>query len=134
LTAWAAPAITADDALAALAAIDADARLSLPRGGETVWGQDDTEALLGRVLLLARRPADAALHLRNATADCFALRWPFEHIHAALDLGRALEQTGDAPGACDAYQRVLARWGSAKPASTTADAARAAARALSCSK
>jgi serine/threonine-protein kinase len=134
VAAWAAPATTADDARAALAAIDADPRLSLPRGGEAVWGQGNAEALAGRVLLLAQRPADAAPHLRNATADCFALRWPFEHVRAGLDLGRALEQSGDTAGACDAYGRVLARWGTAKPPSATATAARAASRALSCAR
>jgi serine/threonine-protein kinase len=53
-------------------------------------------------------------------------------MHAVLDLGRALEQTGDTAGACAAYARVLAKWGTAKPRSITADAAREGVRRLRC--
>jgi hypothetical protein len=52
------------------------------------------------------------------------------NLRAALILGRAREAKGDTAGACEAYARVLSRWGSAKPRSVTADAARA--RAVHC--
>jgi serine/threonine-protein kinase len=57
---------------------------------------------------------------------------PFGHVHAALDLGRALEAKNDTPGACDAYAKVLARFGKAKPRSVSAEAARARRSALRC--
>ena len=44
----------------------------------------------------------------------------------------ARESAGDPAGACLAYQRVLDRWGSATPRSTTADLARARMRPLQC--
>jgi serine/threonine-protein kinase len=53
-------------------------------------------------------------------------------MHSTLDLGQALEATGDATGACGAYRKVLARWGNAKPKSVTADKARARSKALRC--
>jgi hypothetical protein len=41
-------------------------------------------------------------------------------------LGAALEKTGDSAGARDAYGKLLARWGDAKPRSVFAERARAA--------
>ncbi len=132
--AWASPVQTAEDATQALAALSRDPRLSLPGGGEDLWLDDDADALAGRTLLLAGKPADALPLLRRATANCFALSWPFQHMHALLDLGRALEQTGDTAGACTSYAGVLTKWGHAKPRSITADAAREGARRLRCSR
>jgi serine/threonine-protein kinase len=130
--AWASPAVTRDDATAAMGALARDPRLALPRGGEDMWLDHDADALAGRVLLLAGKPAEALPLLRRASNDCFALDWPYQHMHAVLDLGRALEQTGDTAGACAAYARVLAKWGTAKPRSITADAAREGVRRLRC--
>jgi serine/threonine-protein kinase len=70
--------------------------------------------------------------LRAAAASCSALQAPIDHTRAQLDLGRALEQTGDAGGACAAYKIVIDRWGAAKPRSVTADFARVRRRALAC--
>jgi serine/threonine-protein kinase len=57
---------------------------------------------------------------------------PMAHTRALAHLGMAREATGDKDGACRAYASVLARWGSAKPRSVTADEVRAKARALDC--
>jgi serine/threonine-protein kinase len=130
--AWASPVQTAEDAAQALAALSRDPRLALPRGGEDLWLDDDADALAGRTLLLAGKPAEALPLLHRAAANCFALSWPFQHMHALLDLGRAQEQTGDTAGACASYARVLAKWGAAKPRSVTADAARDGSRRLRC--
>jgi eukaryotic-like serine/threonine-protein kinase len=92
------------------------------------------DAEIGRVYLLANLFDDAIPYLRRAVANCEVLQSPFEHTHAALDLGRALERKSDTPGACDAYAKILARWGHAKPRSVTADAARERSKALSCSR
>ncbi len=132
VVAWASPVQTAEDAAQALAALSREPRLALPGGGEDLWLDDDADALAGRTLLLAGKPGDALPLLRRATANCFALSWPIQHMHGLLDLGRALEQTGDAAGACASYAQVLAKWGAAKPRSVTADAARDGSRRLRC--
>jgi eukaryotic-like serine/threonine-protein kinase len=88
------------------------------------------DAAIGKLLLLARRPADAVPHLTMAAASCLAVFEPFAHTRAHLDLGRALEEIGDTDGACRAYDVVLSRWGAATLKSVSADAARARKRAL----
>jgi hypothetical protein len=50
---------------------------------------------------------------------------PMTWMSAQLELGQALEAKGDRPGARAAYERVLERWGKAKPRSLTAERARA---------
>jgi serine/threonine-protein kinase len=130
--AWAAAVRTPLDAAEAVAALSREPRMALPHGGEDLWTGVDADAVAGHTMLLAGRTADALPVLRRASRNCFALTWPYQHVRAALDLGRALEQTGDAPGACAAYAQVLARWGSARPRSVTADAAHDAARRLHC--
>jgi serine/threonine-protein kinase len=89
---------------------------------------------MGEVLLRAGRPAEARASLTRAAFSCH----PFQDdiamrdwARASLLLGRALEATGDASGACAAYARVVARWGGAKR-SVTAEEARAAAKKLGC--
>ena len=81
---------------------------------------------------MAGRPADAVALLRRASASCLALTWPYQHMHALLDLGRALELTGDGASACRAYARVRVQWGAARPRAVSADAAREGARRLRC--
>ena len=90
------------------------------------------DAYAVHVLLLAGRAMDAAPYLERASRQCDVLTFPFEIVHAALDLGRAREAVGDTAGACAAYGQVLARWGGAKPRSATADAARSASQRLRC--
>ncbi|HTQ41372.1 MAG TPA: hypothetical protein VMI75_01355, partial [Polyangiaceae bacterium] len=86
----------------------------------------------GRVRLLAGHPEDALADLRFEAKSCFALIHPFDHPHANLELGHALEATGDVEGACAAFRVVVDRWGSAKPRSVSAEDARARIAALHC--
>jgi serine/threonine-protein kinase len=86
----------------------------------------------GKVLLLAGRTADALPLLRVAASSCSALAAPLDHTWASLNLGLALEASGDGPGACAAYRVVLERWGAAKPRSVSADRARTRSAALGC--
>jgi len=80
---------------------------------------------VGRVYLLAGRPADALPSLRRAVAACPALEWPIgEHTRLRLALGQALEATHDTAGAREAYRAVVARWGSSTPASASAQIAK----------
>jgi serine/threonine-protein kinase len=87
---------------------------------------------IGRVYLLAGRPAEAIAPLDSAAHSCEALLEPFDHTHSILALATALEQTGDIDRACAAYARVLQRWGHAKPRSVSADEAKLRWSALRC--
>ncbi len=90
-----------------------------------------TRAEVGNALLLAGRAKDALSHLEGAANACNWLQWPVEHTYALLHLGQAHEAVGDVEHACQAYQRVVARWGTA-PKSATRDLAKARLKALSC--
>jgi serine/threonine-protein kinase len=90
------------------------------------------ESYIGHVYLLAGHPRESLPHLEAAVQSCASLGHPFALTRAALDLGRAKEALQDLRGACSAYQRVLDRWGDAKPRSVTAAEARARRTALSC--
>jgi tetratricopeptide (TPR) repeat protein len=135
--AYASPAFTATEANAALAAL---AELGPPTsapafGGFSCSGRSGSpEADAGRVYLLAGRVDEAVEHLKKAVAQCDVLPSTLDHVHAELNLGRALEQKGDHTGACEAYGKVLARWGHATPRSVTADAAKERSKALGCSR
>ena len=94
--------------------------------------QPDALHLLGRLALQTGQLDEAIKHLSRASTECNVFDSTLDYIHAALDLGRALELKGDVTGACNSYQRVLARWGKAKPRSVSAEAARARAAALKC--
>jgi serine/threonine-protein kinase len=122
---YAIPASTGPDALAALES----APSPLPRVHSNQFHREGLEAN-GRVLLLAGRAPEAVPYLRRAAASCAALQAPLEHTHAELHLGQALEETGDTPGACEAYRVVLDRWGSARPRSVAAEIARGRWRAI----
>jgi tetratricopeptide (TPR) repeat protein len=93
---------------------------------------------IGRMYLLTDRAAEAVPFLRNAAHSCrapeltFGVELPWDAIRASRDLGRALEATGDVQGACAAYQRVIDRWGAARPRSVTAEDARARRDMLEC--
>jgi serine/threonine-protein kinase len=87
---------------------------------------------LGHVYLLAGRLDDAIAWLQPAAASCDVLTEAVDAVHAHLWLGEAREQKGDTAGACTEYAAVLARWGSAKPRSVSADEARAHQRSLGC--
>ena len=133
--AYASPALTAEEARAALEALT-ELGPTTPAAG---WGgfgfssrEGNPEADLGRVYLLANRLDEAIPHLERAVAQCDVLSSTLDHVHAELDLGRALELKNDRDGACKAYGKVLARWGAAKPRSVTAAEAKKRAEALAC--
>ena len=115
-------ASTRAEAEAALAKAPKDVSLTTPLDG----------ALLGHVYALAERWGDALLPLERATRACFEFDdLPF-YQRAHFERGRAYEVKGDAPRACEEYARVVARWGSALPRSTSAEAAKGRAQALHC--
>jgi serine/threonine protein kinase len=126
---YAFPATTAAEGREALAA----APTPIPRPMFNEFHRNGFESV-GRVYLLAGRPAEALPHLRQAAASCSALAAPFSSIHAHLYLAEALEATNDLPGACAEYATVLAHWGSARPRSVSAATARARVKALACAR
>ena len=132
--AWAAPATNVQEALAALDSREHDPRFQPPLDAPFYGGTGEglPEAYAGRVYLLAGRAPEAVPWLRRAVAQCTWATLYVDQMHARLDLGEALEQTGDTKGACDAYADVLSRWGHAVPRSVTADAARDGAKRLHC--
>jgi len=107
-----------DDALEALEALGRTG--PMPR---IATADVQSSADLGHAYALAERFADALAPLRFATHACNALQWARGHTQALYDLGVSLGATGDVAGAGTAYDTVLARWGSARPRSVTADAA-----------
>ena len=132
--AYASPALTPGEAQTALAALPAWGPPSpAPANFNNFFGrQGSPEADLGRVYLLAGQVDQAVEHLTRAVATCDVYTSTLDHVRAALNLGSALELKGETKGACDAYGKVLAQWGHAKPKSVTADAARARSKALGC--
>jgi serine/threonine-protein kinase len=91
-----------------------------------------TNADIGRTLLLAGDAAAATPYLKRATRSCLPLDLPFPFVRSQLGLGEALAKSGDTSGACAAWGALIARWGDAKPRSTTASAARARSKELGC--
>jgi hypothetical protein len=127
--AYAAPAVTREEATSALAASPAFRPLIYPLH----FSSDRAEAV-GRTYYLAGHLDEGAKYLKMASTPCLELS-PMEALSAtwaSFELGVALEERGDTASACTAYDRVLARWGSAKPPSLTAAKARARKRALGC--
>jgi serine/threonine-protein kinase len=132
--AFAAPASTPDEARAALASLPDYAPLTSYVTSMWIFFGDIgiPDAAIGHVFVLAGDHGGALPYLRHAASSCADFDAPLAHTRALLDLGVALEATGDKAGACDAYAKVLARWGQAKPRSVTAEAARARASKLGC--
>jgi hypothetical protein len=90
-------------------------------------------APVGRVHLLAGDVAGAMPDLeRGARATEILSVNPVAALQARLDLGHALEQSGDRAGACTQYDSVLSVWGAAVPTSVSATDARKRERSLSC--
>ena len=132
--AWASPAFTEREAKAALDAL-ADLGPAGPTPEFTLNLSDrngSPEADLGRIYLLAGRIDQAIDHMGRAVASCDLFLSTLDHVRAALNLGLAFERKGDTRGACNAYGKVLAQWGHARPRSVTADSARARIKALGC--
>ena len=119
---------------------EADAALELLAGLPKVppyRGLPEVAGAAGRVYGLAERLSEAAPLLAEETSSCgrrlgSSLAWIIPWIRDRLLLGRALEQQGRVPEACEQYASLLARWGAAKPRSVTAADARARWKALGC--
>ncbi|WP_437680956.1 protein kinase domain-containing protein [Sorangium sp. So ce131] len=92
----------------------------------------EVQADIGAVFYLAGMPHHALPALRRAVTTCDVLDWPVRYVRSFWFLGQALERTGNVSGACEAYTRVIERWGNASPRSVTAEQARARARAIGC--
>jgi serine/threonine-protein kinase len=122
------PAESPDDAPAALARLPDLQRLSL----SMCVPRFEPDQVIGRVLALAGRDAEAIPMLRRGAEACLPLSNPVDFVRTRLALGDALARTGDTAGACAAYQAVVQQWGSAKPRSVTAEAARRARARLAC--
>jgi serine/threonine-protein kinase len=98
-------------------------------------------AFLGHALFLAGRTQDALPHLQAITTSCSAMpttetirAYTVLWMRAHVELGQALEQTGDTAGACAAYAPVLDRWKNAKPRSVSLEKAKERSKALGCPK
>ena len=114
------------EASAALEALPAEATGAIHIEKETF-----SRAELGHTLLLAGNAEAALPHLDGATLACNWLHWPVQHTRALLHLGQAHEALGQTESACEAYQRVVARWNTAEK-SATRDTAKARLQALAC--
>lgn len=89
------------------------------------------DAIVGRAHVRAGDAAAARAPLERAVGNCsFALTDPVLATAAWYDLGLALEAAGEKDRAKEAFGRVVARWGKAKPVSVTAKAAAARLTAL----
>ncbi|MDC3952856.1 protein kinase [Polyangium jinanense] len=125
----------AEDAKAALAAMPQEA-LTKDRSFSLHLGLV-LDSALGQTYWLAGNPKAALPHLTAATVSCGGLIEPMmstqhmRHTKSLHQLGLVREALGDRSGACDAFGRVLARWGGAR-ASRTASEARAHVKALGC--
>jgi hypothetical protein len=104
--------------------------------GPLLSGDELEVEALGRVYVLAGRAQEAIPLLEGAARQCRVRRYPLEIPRASYFLGLAQEAIGDRAAACQAYHRLLRRWGSpAQPQGVrSVSAARAAqrARALGC--
>jgi serine/threonine-protein kinase len=127
LFAYGIPVVTAADAREAVDALPPQ----FPTLSDTEYRTPEVEWPIGRTYRLAGREAAAIPFLTRAAKSCSPFIAPFEETWASLDLGLAQEKIGDAAEACDAYRRVLRRWGGAQT-SVTARAARARSRTLGC--
>jgi hypothetical protein len=128
VTAYAKPAITPEDARAAIAAKPAGPIVS------PIYMSAEIAEPTGRAYFLAGDLDEGIRYLTAASSSCALLDGTSAIFSTwgAYDLGRALEARGDVPGACRAYSRVLARWGAAKPFSSTAKQAAERRTVLAC--
>jgi serine/threonine-protein kinase len=134
LQGWARPARDAAGLAAAVLAMPeaAKGKALLPSPPGWIAPQGFPNARGGRAQLAAGRAREAVATLEGVTRHCSVLSDAITQRRALLWLGQALEASGDAARACDAYGRLVDRWGAARPRSVSAEAARARARALEC--
>jgi serine/threonine-protein kinase len=125
----------------AVAASPAEARDALEGMSETTlvdtfnerWNSATRRFRIGHALVLSGDVDKALPWLNRAAHICFSHRGdPFAQMRARLEFGQALEQKGDAKGACAAYGLITAQWGKATPRSVTAEQAKQRMKALRC--
>jgi hypothetical protein len=87
---------------------------------------------VGRTHLLAGDVAGALPDLERGARAGDAFGNPIDTIQTQLDLGQALERSGERQRACEQYASVLAAWGTAVPRSVSAGRARERRRELGC--
>jgi serine/threonine-protein kinase len=119
---------SADDARAAMAALPRFQPLPPYKP------QVPADAYIGKALFLGGRTEEAMPYLERGAKACYAMRFPIVHTQAQYWLARARESKGDVAGACAAYDKVIERWGAAKPRSLTAEKSRDRQRELGCAK
>ena len=107
---------------------DRDAKVAvenLPTPLDTTWmGRFQYAPWLGVALFHAGRLDEAAPVLEHVDRGCDGLQDPIARTRSLVVLGQLREKRGDVAGARAAYEKVLARWGTARPRSITADEAR----------
>jgi serine/threonine-protein kinase len=118
-------ATTREDALAAIGALSV-------YGTPAFLGYHFNGGLVGRARFLAGDVQGALPDLQRGAREVRALFGPRDLVRARLLLGEALEAKGDRADACEAFEAVLDRWGSANPRSVSADEARKHRAAISC--
>ena len=96
---------------------------SIPAPGDT--GEESTWALVFATSGDAKR---AIPYLRVGAARCDRLRLAWDYVQQSKLLGTLLEAQGDAAGAREAYERVIATWGTAKKSVTVEDVRKRLAR------
>ncbi len=116
LRGYAAVVLTAEDAKEALKALD-DYRPIPSHRPLALY-----EAHVGRTYLLAGQPDKAIEWLTLATNSCNRLRHPFLHTQSFDWLGASHELNDNKTAACEAYDRVLKRWGQVRNSVTAAHA------------
>jgi serine/threonine protein kinase/tetratricopeptide (TPR) repeat protein len=89
-----------------------------------------SNAILGRTYALGRRPDEAERPLRRAASACW-FGESLYRVQANLWLGDVLAARADREGACEAYGKVVERWGR-EPRSVSARAARERREAVGC--
>lgn len=121
--AYAVPAYNATLAEEALKEIPADLDKTLTVGLKST---PLVGAARGRLLFLAQKYAEAIPHFERSLQICTSTEPSPWYIPDSAMLGAAREATGDKSGACEAYGRVLKRWGPAKQSETAKDVAKRA--------
>jgi serine/threonine-protein kinase len=117
------PARNAVEAREAIAALPGFAPLPLKRFRSPI-----EDGVVGEAYRLDGNLDEAAKHLLAATRFCSLEA----HVEDHIRLGRVRELAGDKSGACSSYERVLTRWGAARPRSVAAEEARAQRTKLHC--
>src|SRR5262249_27286062 len=122
-------AATADSAAAADRAIAAAPKFS-PMPAFLVRGA--VAAMRGEVERLAGHLEEAAPLLEAAAVAGVSATEPLLFVRTRYRLGLLYEAKQDKDRACAAFKAVVDRWGTAKPKSVTADAAREHMKTLEC--